>query len=70
MTNIGLLQSASALESFFNTVILSGGAVGGAVGGKELIKLNHPFDNYFNKNFKDLKVDIKNWSNDNPSLNN
>jgi hypothetical protein len=59
--------SGSGLEAYFTGLI--GGGIGGGIGAYN-IKLNHPFDNYFNKNFKDLKVDIKNWSNDNPILKN
>ena len=55
--------SGSGLEAYFS------GLIGGGIGAYN-IKSNHPFDNYFNKNFKDLKVDIKNWSNNNPILNN
>ena len=55
--------SGSGLEAYFS------GLIGGGIGGGTMlynIKLNHPFDNYFNKNFKDLKADIKNWSDNNP----
>jgi hypothetical protein len=69
----GASAGASATLSGSGLEAYASGLIGGGIGGGTMlynIKLNHPFDNYFNKNFKDLKVDIKNWSNDNPSLKN
>ena len=69
----GASAGASATLSGSGLEAYASGLIGGGIGGGTMlynIKINHPFDNYFNKNFKDLKVDIKNWSNNNPILNN
>ena len=60
---ISATLSGSGLEAYFSGLI--GGGIGGAICLYN-IKLHHPFDNYFNKDFKNLKVDIKKWSDNNP----
>ena len=47
--------SGTGLETYFT------GLIGGGIGFMNL-KIQHPFNSYFNKNFNNLKTDIKNWS--------
>ncbi len=50
------------------SVVLGGGLGGIAGGGTTLynLQIQHPFEAYFNKDFKNLQTDIKNWSQENP----
>ncbi len=61
---IGTTSTGSGLESFFTGLI--GGGIGGGIGLTSL-KLQHPFETYFNKNFKGLASDIQQWTTQNPS---
>jgi hypothetical protein len=73
----GITPTATGLEAFFAkgvflTKVAAGGAAGGAAGfgsGLYLLNNNHPFVNYFNKDFKGLQSDIKSWSAANPPVN-
>ena len=61
-----MAATGTGLEALFTGVI--GGAVGGAPAatGYSLLKLQHPFEKYYNNNFNNLKTDIKNWAEQNP----
>ena len=76
------MEVSTPLHAFFSyglklTAIAAGGAAGGAVGGAVggaagfgtgyyNLQIQHPFNTYFNKDFKNLKIDIKKWSDNNP----
>jgi hypothetical protein len=47
----------------FGSGLIGGGIGGGAIVGG--IKLQHPFEKYFNSNYKGLQDDILKWSRDN-----
>jgi len=67
LTNV----SGTALETFTNLVLKGAATVApvaaGAAGAtKYQLGIQHPFEAYFNKDFKGLQTDIKNWSIKNP----
>lgn len=55
---IGMTATGTGLEAFGSGLVGGGAIVGG-------IKFQHPFEKYFNKDFKNLKTDIKSWSENN-----
>lgn len=69
-TGASMATTGSGLEAIFTGVM--GGAAGGAAGavpattGYFLLKFQHPYTSYHNKDFKGLKTDIGNWAKDNP----
>ncbi len=64
-TTVGIASTVSGtgLEAF-GSGLIGGGIGGGAIVGG--IKLQHPFERYYNNNFQDLQTDIKNWAIQNP----
>lgn len=59
----GSAATGTGLEAYFSAGL--GAAAGGAAGfgpGLGLLKFQHPFEAYYNKNFKNLSSDINNWS--------
>jgi hypothetical protein len=59
---IGATTTGNGLEAF-GSGLIGGGIGGGAIVGG--IKIQHPFEAYFNKDFKGLQTDIKNWAKEN-----
>ena len=62
-TGAAMSTVGGGLEAYFTGLI--GGGIGGGIGYTNL-KIQHPFQSYLNKNFKDLSTDIKDWSKMNP----
>ncbi|MBT4922124.1 MAG: hypothetical protein HON23_03830, partial [Rickettsiales bacterium] len=70
----GAASTGVGLEAYFSGLI--GGAAAGAAAGTAAgtaglasLKIQHPFDNYLNNNYKGLSSKIKQWSLDNPDIN-